>query len=658
MNRTLFAVLLSTLMLAMACSTDDRTEDTRVEDDIPVNRWSTDAAWQLLQAQDERNTSVLRQGLNDPVWQIRRAAALALASVQDSATTPALMRALQDSSGAVRAASAFALGLTGSADDAEDILDLLRFEHDPVARYAMWEAVGRTGDTLTLKRLLNTPMKMRFDSLGLAWGLCGMALNGYADQAAVDKCLELLLHPEKNVRLGAAHALSRSETALLRNRKEALGKWLDIEPVQEVRMALIRAFGRTADRNDLPALVKAYETGSLLERVNVLRVFRGRDDRMSHRFLQSALQDSAYQVSITAAQMLIARPDFDVTGVFDYSQESRFEEAQLMILAAQLRKHHTKSRLAALLKETFQDSNDPYIKAHAKAIALETSKLSPVTSWVAMAVADSSSAIEKTAATQALFSWFERHPELGHPELIALGELLNSTDPGVLADVATFIYSKEQFKGNDVAQLRVFAEYSMDQLDLPKDLEAKLLLQQAVNHLRGLPPAPHQAPPFNHPIDRKRLDALPNGQEYVLMTDRGEVRLRTFVDEAPGSCLAFDSLVSSGYYNDKAFHRVVPNFVAQGGCPRGDGYGSMDWTLRTEIGLSRYETGSIGLASAGPDTESCQFFITHSPAPHLDGHYTRFGQVTHGMDVVNGLMMGDIIRSIERVEHLTEHAQH
>ncbi|MBK8582792.1 MAG: peptidylprolyl isomerase [Flavobacteriales bacterium] len=98
-------------------------------------------------------------------------------------------------------------------------------------------------------------------------------------------------------------------------------------------------------------------------------------------------------------------------------------------------------------------------------------------------------------------------------------------------------------------------------------------------------------------------------------------------DCAPGTCAAFDSLVTSGYYNGTYFHRVVPNPVDQGGCPRGDGYGGMNWTMRTEIGLEGFVRGAVGIASAGRDTENCQFFIMLADAPHLDGRYTRFAHV-------------------------------
>jgi cyclophilin family peptidyl-prolyl cis-trans isomerase len=106
----------------------------------------------------------------------------------------------------------------------------------------------------------------------------------------------------------------------------------------------------------------------------------------------------------------------------------------------------------------------------------------------------------------------------------------------------------------------------------------------------------------------------------------------------------FLELAGTGFFDGKNFHRVVANFVAQGGCPRGDGYGALDYTIRTEIGTVWYEKeGYLGMASAGTDTEGTQFFITHSPTPHLSGNYTIFGRVKSGMDVVSQLQPGDVM---------------
>jgi cyclophilin family peptidyl-prolyl cis-trans isomerase len=92
---------------------------------------------------------------------------------------------------------------------------------------------------------------------------------------------------------------------------------------------------------------------------------------------------------------------------------------------------------------------------------------------------------------------------------------------------------------------------------------------------------------------------------------------------------------------------VVPNFVIQGGCNRGDGWGSEDYSIRSEFSMRRYTEGSVGMASAGKDTEGTQWFITHSPTPHLDGRYTIFAVVEEGMDVVHKIEVGDLIEKVE-----------
>lgn len=136
----------------------------------------------------------------------------------------------------------------------------------------------------------------------------------------------------------------------------------------------------------------------------------------------------------------------------------------------------------------------------------------------------------------------------------------------------------------------------------------------------------------------------------VFYTKKGSIRVELFSMDAPMTADNFMQLARSGYFNGQAFIRIVPNFVVQGGDPRGDQNGGPGYQIRDEINLKPYTTGTLGMALSGKDTGGSQFFITHSPQPHLDGGYTVFGQVIEGMDVVNRLARGDIIERIEIVE--------
>ena len=117
-------------------------------------------------------------------------------------------------------------------------------------------------------------------------------------------------------------------------------------------------------------------------------------------------------------------------------------------------------------------------------------------------------------------------------------------------------------------------------------------------------------------------------------------------DEAPLTVDNFVQLSRRGYYRGIVFHRVVPNFVIQDGDPRGDGNGGPGYAIRCEVNEASYERGTVGMALSGKDTGGSQWFVTHAPQPHLDGGYTVFGQVISGMNVVDGIIRGDVIKSI------------
>ena len=126
-------------------------------------------------------------------------------------------------------------------------------------------------------------------------------------------------------------------------------------------------------------------------------------------------------------------------------------------------------------------------------------------------------------------------------------------------------------------------------------------------------------------------------------TERGTMDLVLYVSDAPITVHNITTLARRGYFDGQRFHRVVPNFVIQAGDPRGDGNGGPGYAIRDELNRHRYGRGTLGMARSGPNTGGSQFFITHSPQPHLDGGYTVLGELVSGFDVLDRLIQGDRI---------------
>ena len=135
----------------------------------------------------------------------------------------------------------------------------------------------------------------------------------------------------------------------------------------------------------------------------------------------------------------------------------------------------------------------------------------------------------------------------------------------------------------------------------------------------------------------------PKPARIALSTERGEVVLELAAAAAPTHAAAMLESVKKKLYDGTVWHRVVTNFVVQGGDPRGSGWGDAGFMLRDELNRLRFTRGALGMPRAGPDTGGCQLFITHTPTPHLDGRYTVFGRVVSGMDAVDRLAPGDRI---------------
>lgn len=141
-------------------------------------------------------------------------------------------------------------------------------------------------------------------------------------------------------------------------------------------------------------------------------------------------------------------------------------------------------------------------------------------------------------------------------------------------------------------------------------------------------------------------------KKVIFETEKGTMVAELFEKEAPGTVANFEKLVKEGFYNGLTFHRVIPDFVIQGGCPHGTGTGGPGYSIKCEVkdNPKKHLRGSLSMAHAGRDTGGSQFFICHSPQPHLDGNHTVFGQVIEGLDVVDDIRAQDKMLKLTIVE--------
>jgi cyclophilin family peptidyl-prolyl cis-trans isomerase len=199
----------------------------------------------------------------------------------------------------------------------------------------------------------------------------------------------------------------------------------------------------------------------------------------------------------------------------------------------------------------------------------------------------------------------------------------------------------------DPAAARPVLEEALADRDWPIRLHAAALLKEM--GVTNPPPEPARPAAGGRAIRDEEWSAIiaPQYSPHAFVeTSRGTIEIELAISDAPLTVSNFVTLARKRFFNDLVIHRAVPDFVAQLGDPRGDGEGGPGYTIRDEINQRPYLRGTVGMALDWEDTGGSQFFITVSPQPHLDGRYTVFGHVIDGMDAVDGLRAGDVVRRI------------
>ena len=606
---------------------------------------------------------------------VRARAALALARLQDSTAVDGLAdRLRRDAAAEVRREAAFALGETGHRSAYDILAWAQENDGDLEVRALAVEALGKIGDRratgVCVRNLAEREPRLRREAAIALWRL--------QDTTAVLALTTALHERDPEARAMVVWALERMAPARLVVPDVAAlaadSSWL-------VRASAARTLGRQASSAGVPALLRLLGDDEVRVRVNACRSLGQIADSSALPQLLARLDDAHPHVRETAATALGKLREPDVAsrlaelGAGDREPAVRVAAAGALaeLLGAtdaerafsllQPLLHDPRERVRAAAWQGLGRVDRPQSRAFLVSCLSGSTNATGgrmITPLERAAAAGALAELGDTTARPALLAALrETDAGLVASAVEALGDL-GGGDPATVAAIVAAMRANASPNEPDVlvsglealGKLKAAEGVPLAEEALaspqPRVREAARSLLRAVlgdsaaaELVRAHGPPPWRAAPV---ADYEK--PLPSAKTAVIRTARGDITLELHPEDAPRTVANFVTLARRGYYDKLAFHRVVPNFVAQDGDPTGTGWGGPGYAIRCEYNRRRYGTGTVGMALSGKDTGGSQWFITHSPQPHLDGRYTVFGQVTKGFDVLARITLGDAIESV------------
>jgi cyclophilin family peptidyl-prolyl cis-trans isomerase/HEAT repeat protein len=616
------------------------------EKDSQINKFSDPTLQKIGELQDRRSSDSLVQFLNNENAAYRKNAALAFASIQDSSRVDLLSKLLTDPDTAVRKASAFAIGQTNCRKSEQVLEKAISSEKNSDVLNALIENFGR----VTRKWKMTGDVNDKKLNPGRAWSLYRAGLNNAVDDSGNIVAATYLNKTEaEKTRVGAAHFFARSGKEIGKFLPQLSSAALD-DPSADVRMASAYALRKIKTDSAFMTLESVLKNEKDYRvKVNAVRAIQVFPFEKTKDYLLRALNDKNVNVGIASSEAIKSSVTENfwvdlanrVTDILNWRIQANVYEAILKV--------KENPDVLNEIKSNYRKSTNPYQKAALlTALSATTSSIDFITDELFKA----DTPVPKTYAAAAIVA-INQNPKFKSSDKNKLAEIytrgIKTGEVGIISVFASVLADSARGYKSVIKDFG-FLNEAKQKLSLPRDNEILQSLEQAIALFEGRKSPNQVHNEFNHPIDWTFVKTIPADQRVVVKTTKGNITLRLLVDEAPGSVANFLSLAQANYFDQKFFHRVVPNFVIQGGCNRGDGLGSEDYSIRSEFSQRGYTTGSVGMASAGKDTEGTQWFITHSPTPHLDGRYTIFAVVEKGMEAVHQIEVGDQITDVEIVD--------
>jgi cyclophilin family peptidyl-prolyl cis-trans isomerase len=622
---------------------------------------------------ERQSADSLVRYLSSPNPTLRYVAATAFGSLKDKKALDSLAHLLKDEFVDVRVAAAYAMGQIGETR-AENILLAAYEKHDTIGTFAKFnatimEAVGKCGTGARLRDLCAISTFKMTDTLLLEGQAYGIYRFGVRDTFNVESIQKMKGFVENqrfppSVRFIGASYLSKIKAKYDSTVTTSLSSIILTERNVDVRMALAKALGK-ADKplSTLPVLESLFrQETDFRVKINILNAISELDYIAIQPLLFTALRERTLPVANAAADILVKNgSDRDAQYYKMAASDERLHPSTKRIMMGAALKWlrfypKTRDSLNNAMKNQYAKLVSPYEKATIlRGLANFGWNYSML---YEEAMKSDNPPIVRTASTEGLsqilcspdyYRMFQTYSTSVKNELKAeLFNIIRSGDAGAATVAAEAIIKPE----SDLNRLKMQDSIPMlygvlEKLKMPAQLEAYDAVFNAIVKISGTENLKKKKFTTPRTVDWIMLAGMTDFSNALIKTNKGDIKLRLLRQNAPITVANFVNLAKTSFFKGKIFHRVVPNFVAQTGCPRGDGYGSLDYTISSELTPMHYNTeGYVGMASAGNHTECTQWFITQSPTIHLDPNYTIFAKVLEGMDVVYKLEVGDVIESV------------
>ena len=620
----------------------------------------------IIHQEDTRQlTEKLTKYLDRGDLELRTRTALAVGRIGDKRSPAILYNLLGDSAIDVAATAAFALGLTGDKTVASKLLDRALDLPSAVTARAV-EAAGRLADTSMADVIESLAGFLSHPSPDVREAACyGLAYAGAKSKGKA--LLELFkTEPDSIVREAAFYTLARLRV------DEATPEYIQVlaDPDPYLRSLALRGLSRSSsdkaahyiaislndsdlrvvaqaiyglqkleDSNFITNLVRKLrdekDENLTLELIKTLQMLKsGAGAELVEMFFKSRPTDNIVAAGLT--YLATVRGDRAV-GIID-SVLSEVPPAYVRAACAEAYGIVDKGSIVSRLGTLFGDE-DPMVRGAAFNVLTRLDS-NNVDYYIKKALNDPDFILNILAVDKIKENKYETYlPTL--KTMMSRGPDIDIDLRRSIIDATRAFLRKDS---TDQTALEILIKGTLDKEYVVRKDAAEIYEQVlGEDHFYLVPPAHTRIKESEIESAVKKYKTNPYA---MIMTSKGEIEMELYFDVAPLTVLNFIKLARAGYFDGLSFHRVVPNFVVQGGDPRGDGWGGPGYSIRCEYSEEPFRRGTVGMATSGKDTGDSQFFIALSPQPHLEGRYTVFGQVLEGMDAVDEIVHGDLIEKV------------